>query len=105
MLSFKKGFLFCVFASLVSSYSFAQQVSITGKIKDKENKLSVKNAVVMILSEKDSILQSFTRTNAEGKFTLNNVPSGNKILMISFHLKMKYPQIFITEADLTIMVE
>jgi hypothetical protein len=72
MLSFKKRFLFCVLASFVYSFSFAQQVSISGKIEDKENKLPVKNAVVMILSEKDSILQSFTRTNAEGKFTLNN---------------------------------
>jgi hypothetical protein len=90
MLSFKKRFLFFVLASFVYSFSFAQQVSITGKIEDKENKLPVKNAVVMILSEKDSILQSFTRTNAEGKFTLNNVPIGNKIVMISNALFAEY---------------
>lgn len=90
MLSLKKRFLFCVFASFVSTFSFAQQVSITGKIEDKENKLPVKNAVVMILSEKDSILQSFTRTNAEGNYTLNNVPLGNKIVMISNALFAEY---------------
>lgn len=82
MLIFKKQFLFSLLSFFITSVSFAQEVSITGKIEDKENKLPVKNAVVMILSEKDSILQSFTRTNIEGKFTLNNVPTGNKIVMI-----------------------
>ena len=90
MLSLKKRFLFCVFTSFVYSFSFAQQVSLTGKIEDKENKLPVKNAVVMILSEKDSILQSFTRTNSEGNYTLNNVPTGQKIIMISNSLFAEY---------------
>ena len=69
---------------------YSQQLQITGKILDEAGNLSVKNAVVMILSEKDSILQGFTRTNENGEFSLNINQSGNKILIITNPLFADY---------------
>src|SRR6185312_11234553 len=43
----------------------------------------VKNAVVSLLTPKDSILYSFTRTDTSGRYTLKNVEPGNYILMTS----------------------
>ena len=70
--------------------SFAQTPVITGKVQDQSSQLPIKNAIVMVLSEKDSILQGFTRTADDGSFTLQIKSSGNKILMISNSLYAEY---------------
>ena len=41
----------------------------------------VKNAVIALLTPKDSILYKFTRTDAAGKFILKDVKPGKYILM------------------------
>jgi len=65
----------------LSATAFSQSVTLSGNIKDTTEKKPVKNAVVAILTVKDSILYKFTRTNAEGSFTIQNVKPGNYILM------------------------
>ncbi len=67
----------------ISFNAFSQQTNITGKIIDTEAHLPVKNAVVMVLSLKDSTLITFARTQEDGTYELKNVPAGKNILMIT----------------------
>jgi hypothetical protein len=60
---------------------FSQTVTVSGSLTDKSEQKPVKNAVVALLTPKDSILYKFIRTDAAGKFTLNNVKLGNYIFM------------------------
>jgi Outer membrane protein beta-barrel family/Carboxypeptidase regulatory-like domain len=68
--------LFCL-----SVTSFSQTISVTGSIKDTSEKKDVKNAVIALLTPKDSILYKFTRSDAAGAFTIKNVRPGTYILM------------------------
>jgi Outer membrane protein beta-barrel family/Carboxypeptidase regulatory-like domain len=63
----------------VSAYS--QTITVTGNINDNTEKKPVKNAVIALLTTKDSILYKFTRTAADGSFTLSNIKPGTYILM------------------------
>ncbi|MGG9972714.1 outer membrane beta-barrel protein [Ferruginibacter sp. SUN002] len=54
--------------------------TMTGKIAD-ENKINIKNAVVALLTPKDSILYKFTRTDGQGNFSIKNIKPGNYILL------------------------
>lgn len=69
-------------AALISLFFYlnVHSQSIKGKISD-ENNNNIKNAVVALLTPKDSILYRFTRTDAAGNFSLQNVQSGNYILL------------------------
>jgi hypothetical protein len=67
----------------ITCASFAQTVTVSGNIKDTATKVSVKNAVVSLLSPKDSILKAFTRVKEDGSYILNNVKSGNYILSVT----------------------
>ena len=59
----------------------AQSSKVTGSVSNADEKKPVHNAVVALLTPKDSILYKFTRTDASGKFTFNDVKHGNYILM------------------------
>ncbi len=61
--------------------SFSQKVVVSGKVKDDNEDKPVANAVVALLTPKDSILYSFTRTDTSGKYVLKNIEPGNYILM------------------------
>jgi hypothetical protein len=62
----------------------AQSGSLKGTITDTLNKQNLSNAVVSVLRSKDSVLVRFARTDAKGAFTLNRIPSGNFILLVSY---------------------
>ncbi|MEO8763250.1 MAG: outer membrane beta-barrel family protein [Ginsengibacter sp.] len=61
--------------------SFAQLAKVTGSVSDLNEKKPVKNAVIALLVPKDSILYKFTRSDADGKYIIQNVMPGNYILM------------------------
>lgn len=69
---------------------FSQTGNLTGKVQDTTAKVAVKNAVVAVLSQKDSVLERFTRTDASGNFTLKNVGNGKHILMVMHPLFAEY---------------
>ena len=76
--------LIAVFLGIIVSFaSFAQMGNVTGEVKDGNEDKPIQNAVIALLTPKDSILYSFTRTDSAGKYILKNVPSGNYILMTS----------------------
>jgi Outer membrane protein beta-barrel family len=67
-------------AIILSAAAFAQN-TVSGVINDGTEKKPVKNAVVALLTPKDSIIYRFTRSAADGSFTLKNVKPGSYILM------------------------
>jgi hypothetical protein len=75
--------LSALFAALLflSATAFSQNITLSGNIKDTTEKKPVKNAVVALLTVKDSILYRFARTDANGSFALKNVKPGSYILM------------------------
>ncbi len=60
---------------------FAQQFSVSGSVNDPNEKKPVHNAVIALLTPKDSVFYKFTRSDNEGKYTFKNVKPGNYILM------------------------
>jgi uncharacterized surface anchored protein len=60
---------------------FSQSVKISGAVNDPNESKPVKNAVIALLTPKDSILYKFTRTDAAGNFTLKDIKPGKYILM------------------------
>lgn len=70
--------LLCAIILSATAYS---QNTVSGVINDGTDKKAVKNAVVALLTPKDSVLYRFTRSAADGSFTLKNVKPGPYILM------------------------
>lgn len=77
----KLTLLFFAFCFSISS-GFAQQ-SISGTLQDTANKKHLANAVVSVLGNKDSVLITFTRSDASGNFFIKQVPKGDYIVMVT----------------------
>lgn len=78
------GKFFTVLIGIFFSFSsFAQMVNLSGEVNDANENKPIKNAVVSLLTPKDSILYSFTRTDSSGNYVLKNVKPGNYIIMTS----------------------
>ena len=76
---------FSLFAFL-SIFSFAvtaQKIEVSGVIKDTSTRGSLKNAVVMLLTPKDSVISTFTRVKDDGSYLLKNVEPGKYILSVT----------------------
>ncbi len=78
------------FCFLFSISGYAQSFEISGQINDTTAHSSVKNAVVALLSARDSVIKSFVRTDANGSFKLLNVQKGQYILMVMHPLFADY---------------
>jgi hypothetical protein len=72
-----------LFLLLCTFPSFAQVAEIKGSVKDTVHVKPVVYASVSLLRKSDSILQRYTRSNQQGKFTFTNIPSGEYILLIA----------------------
>jgi Outer membrane protein beta-barrel family len=68
-------------AFILSFSANAQTLKVTGSVNDKDENKSVANAVIALLTPKDSILYKFTRADASGKFMIQHVKPGSYILM------------------------
>ena len=66
---------------LFSIRSDAQTSTFSGSVTDTTQKKGVQNAVVALLTIKDSILYKFTRTDVNGRYLFPNVNQGNYILL------------------------
>ena len=77
--------LFLLTSLLLSSYViFAQNISIDGKVIDSTIKKPLNSATISLASAKDSSLLSFTRSEDDGYFQINNVKPGKYLLSISY---------------------
>ena len=81
-LMYRKLLLFFI-ASFFAADLFAQSGGISGSVKDTSTHASIENAVVALLTPKDSVLKAFTRVNADGSFSLKNIPPGKYILSVT----------------------
>lgn len=79
----RKLLLFAIIYLLATSSSQAQVSSIKGNVKDTVEKKNPANAVVSLMRKSDSVLVKFSRTDKDGKFTLNEVNTGKYIIMIT----------------------
>ena len=86
---FKKLFL-ALICTFLSQFLFSQSIEVSGKIEDTTAKANVRNAVVVLLTPKDSIIRKFTRTDANGVFNLKNVQTGTYILMVMHPMFAEY---------------
>ena len=76
----QKKITFFIILLLLSVCSFAQ-TKISGLVNDTYEKKPVQNAVIALLTPKDSILYKFTRSDAEGKYIFKNIQPGKYILI------------------------
>lgn len=77
--------LYLLFLFFPKGYSqSAGKITITGRIIDTESKTWLSEATVTCLNEKDSSKTSLVFTNKNGSFSLDNLPSNNYILYITF---------------------
>ncbi len=73
------AFLFLIFFLSINAY--AQTVSVSGIVEDTLNKKGIQNAVVALLSTKDSVLYKFARTDVNGKYNIKNLNPGEYLVM------------------------
>lgn len=74
--------LFMIFSTVLL---FAQKpYAIKGSVTDTMATYKLVNTTVTLLNQKDSTLVKFTRANAEGAFTINNLHSGKFILLVTY---------------------
>jgi len=66
---------------LFSVNTHAQNASASGTVSDTSSKKGVQNAVVALLSPKDSVLYKFIRTDANGKYSFSDIQQGNYIML------------------------
>ncbi len=92
-------FSLLIFFNLIFLVSSAQ--SIKGKISDTASKKAIQNAVVAILTARDSTLYKFTRTNESGAFEIKNAVPGKYVLLITHPYYANYAdEITLTQNDL-----
>lgn len=73
-------FAFC----LCAVSSFAQTYTIKGTVGDSVLKIKLHNSPISILNAKDSILRKYTRSAADGSFTITGLPAGKYIFMVTY---------------------
>ena len=74
-----------LFFCLNSLHLFAQSTySVKGTVLDTISGVNLLNTSIVILNSKDSTLVKFTRAGANGVFSLNNLPEGKFILMVTY---------------------
>ena len=59
----------------------AQTPSVSGTIKDTTQNKGLQNAVIVLLTPKDSVLYKFTRSDANGNYYFKSIKPGNYIMM------------------------
>ncbi|MBC7722607.1 MAG: carboxypeptidase-like regulatory domain-containing protein, partial [Pedobacter sp.] len=80
----KKLTLLFSISVLLSFVSWGQQSGLKGNLIDTSSKYNLKNAVVSVIRQKDSVLVKFTRADAKGNFEISNIPEGKYILQITY---------------------
>ena len=73
-----------VLLTLVSFNVSAQGFILKGTVRDTVDKKVLKNASIVLLHAKDSVLYRTTRTQDDGHFDLSEVNKGSYILMIAY---------------------
>ena len=98
-----KHFLILLFLLFSMKIINAQQAVFSGKIIDNTSQKPIKNAAVILISAKDSTIQSFVRTKVDGTFSIKYTSIGKNILMITHPLYAEYvDEVFIKNSTINI---
>ena len=76
-------FSLLAFFSILFLSATAQKNEVSGIVKDTSTKASVKHAVVMLVSPKDSVIMAFTRVKDDGSYSFKNVVPGKYIFSVT----------------------
>ncbi len=88
------------FCLLCSISLFAQgQYTVKGAVVDTSAKTGLANTTICVLNAKDSIIQKFAYAIEDGTFTLNGLPQGKFILVVSYPEYPDYVEDFSLDAD------
>jgi hypothetical protein len=77
-------YLLLIISLMLLQYAHAQQTTLSGKVIDTSENRALGNAVVSLIDPADSILLKFTRTKADGSFSVGPLPAKTFILLITF---------------------
>lgn len=72
------------FLFVVSISIFAQQGVIRGSVSDSSEKRTLNLAVISILRKSDTTLVHFTRSDANGRFELPKIDTGQYVLLVTY---------------------
>ncbi len=76
--------LICLFLLIFPFFGKSQNMNIQGTVYDSTGVNPLKNAVVMAVRIKDSLLLGFSHSDLEGKFTMNDFPIDTFSLVITY---------------------
>jgi len=89
---------FCLFSLSL----FAQnKYSIKGAVVDTDLRAKLLNTSVSVLNAKDSLLVNFTLATDNGTFTINDLPAGKFIVLVSYPEYADYVEPFTLDAEHT----
>lgn len=71
------------FSLVIPLCGYAQQATLKGTVIDTSEKRNLAHAVVALLRPADSVMVSFTRTDANGKFSLQKLSPGTYLFMVT----------------------
>lgn len=78
-----KKLIVCLLLSFIAIIGYTQSPSLKGILVDTFENKSLTNAVISLLSNKDSVLVKFTRADKAGKFSISNLREGSFMVMIT----------------------
>jgi len=93
------GFSLPVFCQQINPRILTYDHTVKGVVIDTSNNLKLKDASVVILNSKDSIIRQFTRTQPDGSFLMNGMQGGNYILYISYPGYVDYTEKFALDSN------
>ena len=79
-----KFILSLILLYLFPQFAFCQNATIKGKLADSSSSQIPVNAVISVLRQKDSTLVKFSRSDKNGSFEVNQLDSGNYVILISY---------------------
>jgi hypothetical protein len=99
-----KKILFGLALLLFAAFAKSQSFTLKGALVDtsQQEPAALKNSVISLLRSSDSILQKFTRTDANGKFEIKQVPAGKYILLATHPDYADYVDIMDIKADVNL---
>jgi len=78
------GFALPVFSQQTKPQAPIYNYTVKGVVIDTSGNIKLKDAAVIILNSKDSIIRNFTRAQLDGSFAINGLQRGSYILYISY---------------------